>query len=69
MHIARKVVYTPFKNESGRVWLKFGGRTINFIMTNNKKDKHDANPGSEPLKGTISKAPVQIVSWKRFNDY
>ncbi|KAM0145276.1 hypothetical protein ACHAP3_000402 [Botrytis cinerea] len=69
MHMARKTVYTPCKNESGRFWLKFGGRTINFIMTNEKKDKQDANLDSAPLKGTIHKAPVQIASWTRFNNH
>ncbi|KAF5872310.1 uncharacterized protein Bfra_005667 [Botrytis fragariae] len=68
MHIARKASYTPHENESGRLWLKFGGRTINFIMINKKKDKNDADPGSEPLRGTISKAPYQIASWKGSND-
>ncbi|KAF7882085.1 hypothetical protein EAF00_011601 [Botryotinia globosa] len=50
MQIARKAVYTPYENESGRFWLKFEGRTINFIMTNEKKDHNNGNPGSEPLK-------------------
>ncbi|TGO61076.1 hypothetical protein BCON_0030g00340 [Botryotinia convoluta] len=51
MQIAGKAVYTPYENESGRLWLKFGGRTINFIMTNERKDKNDANSDSQPLQG------------------
>ncbi|KAF7861598.1 uncharacterized protein EAF02_010552 [Botrytis sinoallii] len=61
MQIVRKAVYTPCENESGRVWLKFGGRTINFIMTNEKQDKNNTNPGSEPLKG-----PFKQGSWAGF---
>ncbi|TGO23485.1 hypothetical protein BPAE_0130g00030 [Botrytis paeoniae] len=55
MQIARKAVYTPYENESGRFWLKFGGRTIDFIMANEKKDKNDTNPGSEPLRGPFKR--------------
>ncbi|KAF7947538.1 hypothetical protein EAE96_008624 [Botrytis aclada] len=61
MQIVRKAEYTPYENESGRLWLKFGGRTINFIMTNEKKDKNDASSGSEQLKG-----PFRKSLWVRF---
>ncbi|TGO15030.1 hypothetical protein BTUL_0045g00400 [Botrytis tulipae] len=66
MQIARKVIYTPYENESGRFWLKFGGRTINFIMTNEKKDNNNGNPGSEPLKGPFKKGLWDEFGTKKF---
>ncbi|KAF7910573.1 hypothetical protein BELL_0121g00100 [Botrytis elliptica] len=66
MQIVRKAVYTPYENESGRVWLKFGGRTINFIMTNEKQDKNNAIPGSEPLKGPFKKGLWAGFGTKKF---
>ncbi|KAF7903658.1 uncharacterized protein EAF01_006707 [Botrytis porri] len=69
MQLARKAVYTPHENESGRFWLKFGGRTINFIMTNEKQDKNDADdPGSEPLRGPFERGMWVGFGTRNFKD-
>ncbi|KAJ8067771.1 hypothetical protein OCU04_003372 [Sclerotinia nivalis] len=45
MQVARKATYAPYENESGRFWLRIGGRTFNFIMTNEKeKEESGADP-------------------------
>ncbi|CAD6448752.1 7be64807-1d1e-4f3a-9421-53e2a6f1a066 [Sclerotinia trifoliorum] len=62
MQVARKAPYSPYENESGRFWLRIGGRTFNFITTNEKeKEENGADPNAERLKG-----PFRSCVWLGF---